>query len=102
MRTIEEIDLEISAVSARLAELENERRAVRQDRVDQVLGLFDAGLSRHEIARQLGMGAPAVSGILWRNGRTVGGREDRRRIGANTTERLDRMLHDALSRGAPA
>lgn len=99
MRQLDDIDQEIAAVSARLADLEIERRTAREKQVKTVVEMFESGASHASIARQLGMSKAAVIGILWRNGRTVAGREERRRNGCNITERLDRSLSSSLRRG---
>jgi hypothetical protein len=73
-RSLAEIDAERAALSARLTELQIERDAARQAQIDGICRLFDAGMAVREIAREVKQTPAAVQGVLFRSGRTEGGR----------------------------
>lgn len=74
MRTLAEIDAERAELEARLYDLQVERDAARQMEIDEVVRLFDAGLSFKQIGRQTAKTSAAVQGIIFRSSRTVAGR----------------------------
>lgn len=79
MRTLAQIDADITATARRLNDLHAERQDVRQAQIDAVIRNFDAGLGSLQIARMLDMNKNTVVGILWRSGRTEKARSTLRR-----------------------
>jgi orotate phosphoribosyltransferase-like protein len=73
-RPLSEIESEITLLSARLNELALERQDALDAKHSGVVRLFDAGLSRGEIARDLRMPKGTVAWILHKHGRTDKGR----------------------------
>lgn len=73
-RPLHEIDAERAAVAHRLNELQLEREAARKAEIEIITRLFDAGLSVRQIALEVKQSPAAVQGMLFRSGRTDGGR----------------------------
>lgn len=74
MRPDHEIATEIAEHEAALRRLRAERRQPAKDRIDGIVAEHDAGRSNRQIADARGMTIVAVIGVLWRAGRTSGGR----------------------------
>ena len=74
MRTVAEIDAEITNTRLHLFELQAERDAARQAQIETITRLFDAGMSVREIAREKKQTPAAIQGVLFRSGRTEKGR----------------------------
>lgn len=74
MRTLADIDADISATELRLSELHEERRRSARDKTAAVCKAWDDGADFHELMRDFKMTRAAVQGLLWRNGRTLHGR----------------------------
>jgi len=85
-RTIADIDRDIASTEAALRRLHSERRASVAAYNAEIVADFDAGMSFAEIAEKRGLTYASTQGILYRLGRTLGGRtamKDRlREIGA--------------------
>lgn len=73
-RTTAEIDADIASTEAALRRLHSERRAAIRARIAPIVADFDAGMGIAEISEARQLGYSAVQGILYRAGRTEGGR----------------------------
>jgi hypothetical protein len=79
MRSLLEIDIDITETAARLNALHLERQEARRAELDAMCLMFDRGQSAASIARDMKMSKAAVIGALWRAGRTERGRAAKRR-----------------------
>ncbi len=74
MRPVSEIDADIATTEAKLRALHEERRQTMRARIDVIVADFDAGMDIAEISEARKLGYSVVQGILYRAGRTEGGR----------------------------
>ena len=74
MRPISSIDAEIADTEAKLRALQEEKRQVGRSRNAVLIADFDSGMDIAEISRARRLPYGAVQGVLFRSGRTEGGR----------------------------
>ncbi|MCF8534086.1 MAG: hypothetical protein K9G48_13845 [Reyranella sp.] len=74
MRPVADIDADIASTKAALRKLHGERREAIRARATPIVADFDAGKDIAEIAKARELGYSTVQGILYRAGRTQGGR----------------------------
>lgn len=68
MRTVAEIDAEMSSIKFRLHCLKQERHKVVAERNERICTLYAAGLRQHEVALQVGVSDQVVANILFKCG----------------------------------
>ena len=73
-RPLDAIDRDIAATEAALRQLHDERRASAKGRNTALIAAFDSGLSIVDAAAANGLSRSVTQSILFRAGRTQGGR----------------------------
>ena len=74
MRSRHAIQADLAEAQQRLLALQVELEDVREAERASICALFDAGLSPRQIARDLKLSKGSVDGIIYRAGRSLGGR----------------------------
>lgn len=71
MRTLTDIDADITATAKRLVELETERKQTDAARKAAILADFDAGMSRKDLCAKHDILLSSLGTLLWNNNRST-------------------------------